>query len=335
MKSHTDVHGYFTARTFVYYTPRLMTRICKTRIRLLVAVALAAFLSAGLAACTKNQEQVNEDAAEEVLKQPAGPGFTWFADESVMWQRFLRTKLEKDPLWDLKPRKPDTGNMVKIPAGQALIGSPELLRERDQALPAQTVHVDAFFIDKTEITNRQYARCVKERQCLPPSPAGHITDWNAPDRPVIMNYMEAKRYCLWAGKRLPTEYEWEKAARGSKGNLYPWGNEDPEPKHANICGDQCVMEWADANWRDGYAFTAPPGSFPAGDSPYGLSDMSGNLKEWVQSVVDLPEGNYVARGSSWYSDKTQLAAVYRQIWHSPIRLDDKGARCAADVKMKK
>jgi formylglycine-generating enzyme required for sulfatase activity len=311
----------------------MIIRISSWSFKGAATVLVVLLCCAGVAAC-KGDHGAEADNRHENAPTPENtPHAWWHSDQRVMWQRYLAKQLDKDIAWALTKREPDLKNMVKIPAGETFVGSHEFLRERDQALPETKVRVDGFYIDKTEITNRQYSKCVKDRKCLPLAPVGHMSDWDAPDRPAILNPVEALRYCLWAGKRLPTENEWEKAAHGEKGSMYPWGDEAPTPAHANICGDQCVMDWANAAWHDGYAFTSPVGAFPAGNTPRGLKDMSGNVKEWVQSAALLPEGHYVARGASWYSHQPQLAAVYRQVWSSPIRLDDKGARCAADREM--
>ncbi len=251
--------------------------------------------------------------------------------DRVYWQKTLYSNLKKDIRWGLPDRKTSTKDVVFIPAGEAVIGCGEG-QGHTLCLPERKAVIDAFFIDRREVTNAAYNACVMDRQCLPPSPAGHIPDWDAPDRPALLTYKQAERYCLWAGKRLPTGLEWEKAARGSKGRIYPWGDEPPEPDRANICGSRCVMVWADAGWDDGFAFTAPVGSFPKGDTPTGIKDAAGNVKEWVQSQGDLEPNVFINRGSSWYSPKDQLPAFTRQIWRPGVRLDDKGVRCAKNAK---
>lgn len=246
------------------------------------------------------------------------------------WQLELVDHLEKNIRWNLKRRRPDLTGMVRIPAGAAMVGSDFVARSDSERLPARHVEVATFHIDRTEVTNRAYNQCVAARQCLPVPQLEHIPAYDDPDRPALLTYRQAERYCLWTGKRLPTEIEWEKAARGADGRTYPWGDQPPDPTHANICGDQCVMDWAAKSWHDGFAFTAPVESFPAGDSPYGVRNMSGNVKEWVTTLEDLPENQFIARGASWYSDRIELLATYRQTWLLGIRLDDKGVRCAAN-----
>ena len=304
----------------------------KNIIGIIVTVSAAFALLCVMSGC-KNQGIEENQVEEEIAFEPENlPQVWWNAQERIMWQRDLKKKLTSDIRWGLKTRKADLSKMIFIPAGEATVGDARVSGDGEAGLVKRKVQVGAFYIDVTEITNADYSRCVKERMCLPGCIMGHIPGWNEPDRPAILNYKEAERYCFWLGKRLPTEYEWEKAARGDKGFLYPWGNEAPVPGNSNICGDKCVMDWADGEWEDGYPFTSPVGSFPQSDSPYRVKDMSGNLKEWVQSHAPLPPDTYVVRGGSWYSSRNELVTSYRQVWRTPIRLDDKGARCAADAK---
>ena len=222
--------------------------------------------------------------------------------------------------------------MVLIPGGTFLMGSN--LGE-DGEKPEHAVKLNAFYIDRTEVTNRDYKAYVDIARVsrLP----DHWSDRTYPEglegHPVVsVSWFEAEAYCLWAGKRMPTEAEWEKAARGSGARMFPWGNASPEAKHLNY----------------GSAGAAAVGSFPAGDSPYGLSDMSGNVWEWVadwygasyyaNSPGEDPKGpdsgtQKVLRGGGWNDPVgTLFIRTYARFRERP---DNRGVhigiRCAQSV----
>ena len=217
------------------------------------------------------------------------------------------------------------GEMADIKGGPFLMGSdtgPEDER------PAHTVAVRTFSIDRRPVTNGQFAQFLNA--VGPVSPKGEkLFDfddgdarihkkgdrWSADsgfaNHPVVeVSWFGARNYCLWAGKRLPTEAEWEKAARGTDGRKYPWGNEAPDRTRAQF----------NVGWRE----TAPVGSFPNGASPYGVLDLAGNAWEWVSSAY-LPypyrEGDgreslnpqsvRGTRGGGQDSPDDQLTATYR------------------------
>jgi formylglycine-generating enzyme required for sulfatase activity len=161
--------------------------------------------------------------------------------------------------------------MVHVPAGEFLMGSDESAFPPER--PAHLVTLDEYWIDRTEVTNAQYRLCVEAGVCAEPKP-WEDANLNTDDQPALVLWEAARTYCEWAGGRLPTEAEWEKAARGTDGRLWPWGQEF-EPGRANLSGDE-----------DGYGYTAPVGSFPDGASPYGLQDMAGNAAEWVADWYD-------------------------------------------------
>jgi formylglycine-generating enzyme required for sulfatase activity len=205
---------------------------------------------------------------------------------------------------------------VPIPAGEFLMGSPDNVGSSDEH-PQHTVYLDAFWIMQTEVTNAQYAKCVAAGACSAPD-NNRWQDAAYADHPVIyVDWNQASAYARWAGGRLPTEAEWEKAARGTDGRTYPWGNEAPAASLANCC--EFVND------------TTPVGSYPAGASPYGALDMAGNVWEWTadwydgsyysQSPVQTPTGpangnSRVVRGGAYHNDADVVRVALRN-WSDP------------------
>jgi eukaryotic-like serine/threonine-protein kinase len=160
----------------------------------------------------------------------------------------------------------DGAMMMYVPEGEFLMGSEE--GDSDES-PEHTVYLDAYWIYKNEVTNKQYRACIEAGECV-----GDINFYNENDHPVkFVDWYEADAYCTWAGGRLPTEAEWEKAARGHDGRAYPWGEISPT----------CAL----AQFRACNYQTKPVGSFPEGASPYGALDMAGNVWEWVADWYDV------------------------------------------------
>jgi len=290
--------------------------------------------------------------------------------------------MDDSPLDDDKNKQPNLENMVLIPAGEFLMGSPEGEGAYDEH-PQHKVFLDAYYIDKYEVTNAQFMEFVKA--------TGYVTDaerkgrgevwnpretssylnlhifgsanWRHPhawrtadnrphpdiwenynvmekmDCPVIqVSWNDAQAYAKWAGKRLPTEAEWEKVARGTDGRKWPWGNDffadiQGVTLHACITGDE----------------PQPVGSFPTGVSPYGVYNMAGNVQEWVADFYDEdyyahspksnPKGSEngkfrVLRGGSWRHQKSHLVLSTNRDYQEPDYCSNfVGFRCAWSESM--
>ena len=231
----------------------------------------------------------------------------------------------------------DGAPMVLVPAGEFMMGSD---KGDEDEFPVHHVVLNAYYIDKFEVTNGRFAKFVEAIQSEPP---WGFADKDKPvihaDRPVRwVNWMDATAYCLWAGKRLPTEAEWEKAARGTDGRVYPWGNDAPTPVHA-VYGLK----------EGGEETTSDIGDRDKGQSPYGAYDLAGNLYEWVMdwyaesyylnfagSPAINPRGPAegtakVQRGGSYLNSPYRLRSSFRTKGDPTEQDSNVGFRCAQDV----
>jgi eukaryotic-like serine/threonine-protein kinase len=241
--------------------------------------------------------------------------------------------------------------MVIVPEGTAVIGCPAAAGV-DCGKPAEavaTVELATFEIDRTPVTVADYARCVRNDHCsanglrIPffrgeaQPEVAKFCNWDVAGReqhPInCVSWEQARQFCHWAGKRLPTGAEWEKAARGSDGRLYPWGNTGfgAGPPRANIA-DESARGLVRARrirpgYNDGYAGTSPVGNYPDGASPYDALDMVGNVWQWV---ADEQDGEHESRGASWASDASAANAAHRRLLAGEHRSANGGFRCARD-----
>jgi formylglycine-generating enzyme required for sulfatase activity len=217
--------------------------------------------------------------------------------------------------------------LLYVEAGEFLMGSAASDSEaNNDEKPPHKVYLDAYWIDRTEVTKEQYQKCVAAGKCAAPSCSGT----GQGDHPVVcVSWQDAADYCAWAGRRLPTEAEWEKAARGTDGRKYPWGNEPPDDRRCNF----------NQNVRN----TTPADNYLAGASPYGALDMAGNVWEWTAdwynetyySGVPTPNpqgpesGQYrVLRGGSWDNNQRNVRAACRYRNNPDFEYYIVGFRCA-------
>lgn len=232
-----------------------------------------------------------------------------------------------------KIRAKDGAEMLYIPEGKFEMGSDS---GQEDEKPVRNIFLDGYWIDKYEVTNGLYQKCVSEGVCKEPSQFDSNTRVSYYSNPVYNNYPvifvdwnQANTYCQWAGGALPTEAQWEKAARGTNGGEYPWGNARPNRPFGSF---------VDPNMRD----TSEVGLYPDGASFYGTMDMAGNVWEWVgdwyKAYYDPDEtenpqgpenGEYrIRRGGAWYSGSIYLRSAYRYNYAYPNEVDrGTGFRC--------
>jgi formylglycine-generating enzyme required for sulfatase activity len=250
-------------------------------------------------------------------------------------------KLEPRPMTqDREVTRKDGAPMVLIPAGEFWMGSPDGEGTKDEH-PRHQVSLDAFNMDKFEVTVARYAEFVRSTNRLKPRYWDQVDSSKHGNLPVVgVNWDDAEAYCRWNGKRLPTEAEWEKAARGTDGRTYPWGNEGPTPRLANFGKDYTNVN----NVYD--ERLARVDGDEAGKSPYGLHHMAGNVWEWTADWYDQqyyekspPQnpkgpssdtGNKVLRGGSFDNEPDDVRAVFRDWSSPPVRHNHFGVRCAQD-----
>ena len=221
-----------------------------------------------------------------------------------------------------------TAQMVEIPGGQFTIGSDT---GGPDSKPAHKVDVPTFQIDVFEVTNSDFKAFVDATGYKTDAEKTGDKPWRTyavgkDNHPVVkVSWNDAGAFCKWAGERLPTEAEWEKAARGTDGRTYPWGN-DWDPKKVN-------------GKESGIRGTTSVGSYPTGASPFGVMDMGGNVWEWTASAAEHYPGNttasklygtnlYIVRGGGWFDVKEQVASYYRNSATATTPNDDLGFRCA-------
>lgn len=274
----------------------------------------------------------------------------------------------------LEPSAPSTSAGATAAPGPGACPDGMVLIEAghfERALATRTARIElaAYCLDASEVTALAYGACVERGDCVRPSNKvswpriahrqaktyPELCNHGKPDReahPInCVNWANAEAYCKAEGKRLPTEAEWEYAALGSKGARYPWGEEDPTSQHLNAC-DQGCRAWSKKNGTplaallatdDGHVHTAPVGSYREGVSSAGVSDLAGNVREWVRDhFAEYPEGDQtnptgpdtgklrVLRGGGWDSADPSEVTVRAREAENPHALHPSiGFRCAA------
>ncbi len=248
-------------------------------------------------------------------------------------------------------RAAEVFDLVWIGGGRFMMG--DALGEPDEA--PREVEVAPFRLMRHEVTNRQFAQFVAasgHRTDAERSGHGYVwtdrwravvgADWRHPhgratsindldDHPVVqVSARDAAAFAEHFGLRLPSEEEWEFAARGGDGRRYPWGDAPPEDSSGRRRANFGSLACCAADGKDGFLRTAPVGRFPSGVSPFSLHDMAGNVWEWTRSPFPGAPGDTVIRGGGWGNDAYCLRVSYRHGNPPDIGLDMVGFRCAAD-----
>jgi formylglycine-generating enzyme required for sulfatase activity len=273
--------------------------------------------------------------------------------------------------------KLDGMTMIYIPAGEFTMGYPEAeiahVTNSNFQFINHKVYLDGYWMDMTEVTNDMFDKFTAETQYVTDAEKrgnGYVAlptvywqrvegaSWKHPlgpdsnlgdlgNHPVVqVSWNDAKAYCDWAGRRLPTDAEWEKAARGTDSRFYPWGNNEPNGELANLPDlkfkEYIKNNFIKPNYDDGYIFTSPVGYYPKGKSPYEILDMSGNVWEWVsdfasEEYVNNPETNnpkgpasgaaHIIRGASW-DVEYGATSVHREMNWTNESSASLGIRCA-------
>jgi eukaryotic-like serine/threonine-protein kinase len=259
----------------------------------------------------------------------------WLVLNSGILLAVFLTACGRPPAGAISVSPRDQMKLVYVPAGRFDMGQ---ANHKDE-IPVHAVDLKAFWIDQTEVTNSKYMQCVVQGRCRAPrrtnsyARESYYGNPEFANHPVIyVDWSDAQAYCGWSGRRLPTEAEWEKAARGTDGRIYPWGNE--------------VARQGLLNFYFYVGDTAAVGSYPSGASPYGALDMAGNVWEWVAdwygsdyyagSPASDPTGPAsgtarVVRGGAWLDHEFSVQSAQR-FWYGPdSAFFNVGFRCAMDA----
>jgi formylglycine-generating enzyme required for sulfatase activity len=281
------------------------------------ALAVLAILIAFLLLAAGNRPQVRQEAKRQVH----------------LLQSYNLFQRAPQPQTETKISPADGMVMIYIPPGEFLMGTDDKAFQKSR--PQRKVYLDGYWIDQTEVSNAMYARCATAGACRAPIHSEQVnlaytSPAHANDPVVYIRWEDAQNYCRWAGRRLPTEAEWEKAARGTDGRDYPWGNTPPTANYLNF--------------DDNIGAPVPVDRYPSGASPYGVLNMAGNVREWVadwysasyyryaplRNPTGPTSGEYkVLRGGS-YLDGWREVLIVNRFYHVPYSPgENRGFRCAA------
>ena len=333
------------AKRITKFLPRLQNA---SILILILALALTLLLLPG-SPISINPPTNTPTATRTVTPLPTGtPSPSLTPTETVTPTRTPTSTLTVTPSPTLTPTPApeiitETGaEMVFVKEGVFLMGSDAGSPDEQ---PAHSARISSFYIDKYEVTNQDYKACVEDLVCdLPRNTHFYVSPVYRNHPAVFISWDMANAYCTWRGARLPTEAEWEKAARGTDSYNYPWGITF-QSNASNYCDQACTYPWSD-RWNDGYTMTSPVGNFPEGVSPYGAYDMAGNVSEWVadwyaddyytnSERIDPvgPEGGIyrILRGGAWIDTAINLQTYKRTTLRPYIAYNYTGFRCALSV----
>jgi formylglycine-generating enzyme required for sulfatase activity len=281
----------------------------------IVFILIFVWVSACAPAKKHRKRYVKQNHSERYYKKPH--------KQTVRAKKKSPTKLQSAPRLtstdiSLLPtiiNEKDQTLMILINQGKYLVGSKKIAGNGTLS-PDQNdssfVSLSAFYIDRTEVTVENFKKFQPRYNEKP-----YTNDKPCPNCPAMgIDWNQARKYCHWAGKRLPSEDEWEAAARGNSTFTWPWGNEFL-PKNANTFGKE-----------DGHLSVAPVASFPAGASPYGVMDMAGNVWEWVQTASKYLQ---IIKGGGWTSYNNQSKISFRNKVDAKLKNPTFGFRCQRDA----
>lgn len=312
---------------------------------------------------SSNDEKAQPDQKPHMLRLfVALIGFLVGFGGWIAWDHFNENGNEVTPVIREVQTTVGIHKMVVIPAGALTMGSTAEQIERgielcDEArgsgacsaaccedeAPVRLIEMDEYTIDQLPVTNLNYAKCIDAGDCTEPQDIVPFENKERPQHPVVaVTWNQAVEYCEAQGLRLPTEAEWEKAARGNQASIFPWGDEF-EPARLNFCDARCSLPYADL-FDDGFAQTAPVGRFPGSTSSLGVGDMAGNTWEWTAdwyaaydpndtlNPIGAADGTTkVVRGGSFESAMNGVRTTDRFEQNPDVADNGIGFRCAADT----